>query len=129
MLLSFGRWRSALVYSTTAKSYSWRVSASCPRRIALVAALQPPAMRVSATSAARRRPRSGAGRGRNDIHTTRNLEREGLIGHTGVFLQIREGEARRAPLGVDRDQTADAERCRVDHEHERIVLRLPDFGY
>src|SRR6185503_1991062 len=109
MLLSFGRWRSALVYSTTAKSYSWRVSASCPRRIALVAALQPPARRVIATSAARRRPRSGAGRGRNDIHTTRNLEREGLIGHTSVFLQIREAEARLAALAVNGDEAADAQ--------------------
>ena len=90
------------------------------------------------TAAPRRRARerlceAGGVQGRDgfadNIDTARDLESELLIGQTDVFLQVREGEGRRPTLRVDRHQSPDDERRRIDRQDEPIVFRLPRFRY
>ena len=50
----------------------------------------------------------------NDINSPRNIEREFLIGQSGVFLQICKDERRFAALGVHRQEALDGERRRID---------------
>jgi len=54
----------------------------------------------------------------DNINTARDLEGKFLIGHSGVFLQIREGKPRLAALSVDRSD--DLEQAR-----ELIASREP----
>src|SRR5262245_16697524 len=60
----------------------------------------------------------------DNINPTRNLEREGLIGYSHVFLQVAERESRRAPLSVCRNQATEHKRPRIDDENQPIVIRL-----
>src|SRR5689334_14595707 len=93
-------------------------------------AAQPAASAQTITAAAARRSdrRSGPA-GSEDIDTTRNLEREVLIGQADVFLQISERKARLSTLAVHRDQPSDRQGRRVDDQHQPIVVPLAGFGY
>src|SRR5438094_6266304 len=65
----------------------------------------------------------------DNINTARYLEGKFLIGHSGVFLQIREGKPRLAALSVDRHQPAQLERLRAHLEDQPVVLLLCRFGH
>src|SRR5262245_22272960 len=121
--------RSALVYSTTARSYSWRRSAAWPRRSAPDDAQPATSAGSTRRAAAVRRRRELAARGAENIDTTRDFEREFLIGQTDVFLQIRERKGRSAPLAVDGDQAPNRQGRRVDDQHEPIVVPLAGFRH
>src|SRR5204862_1968819 len=62
------------------------------------------------------------------LDTTRYLECELFIGHSNVFLQIREGKRRLSALSVDRHETGERERGRLDRKDQPIILRLARFG-
>src|SRR5919107_5800888 len=121
--------RTALVYSTTARSKSCPFSARCPRRKGDAVA-HPAVIRAAVSAAAaKRRQRISAGWCSivGDISSARDLERERLIGQSDVFLEVGELERGTAPLRIGGTQGFDLERPAIDDDLKPVVVPLGQF--
>ena len=97
-----------------------RRSSGAARREGQAAAPTAPTRRASVSGS--------AGPALDDIGSAGNLEREGLIGQSGVFLEIRESERRSAPLLVGGGQRARTKRLASAAAIQPVVVPLGFLG-
>src|SRR2546428_1952517 len=78
--------------------------------------------RLSGTRTARERlPARAIG---HNINTARNLEREGFIGQTDIFLELCERKTRLPALRIRSDEADNRQRAGLDRHDEPIVVGL-----
>src|SRR5687767_12655043 len=112
-----------LVYSTMARSYSWRNSACRPSRRALAVA-HPVSASVRTRMASRLPYAIGDG-----VDSPRNPEHEFLIGRVAVFLHTRKRQRRFPSLAIPRGERTDLQSRLVDRHDQVLVLLFGPARY